>query len=93
MRTALHGDAVSVARVLLGAPPERRRWILLRICREADLAHRFFRDRHRPHPIWGDGSLMTAALRRHPLPEPGLDSADYCRCLAMTYQALGARGH
>lgn len=92
MRPALHGDAVSVARVLLGVRPERRSWVLARLLREADLAHGYLRRRRRAHPIWGDGSLMTAALRRRPLAEPALDNADYCRCLAMTYRALAARG-
>lgn len=92
MRQPLHGDAVSAARVLLRTRCGRRRWILARMFREADLAHAHFKRVRRTHPIWGDGSLMSAALRRHPLPEPALDDAEYCRCLAMTYSALAARG-
>lgn len=92
MREPLHGDAVSVARVLLEVRPHRRRWVLARLLREADLAHEYFKRKRRTHPIWGDGSLMTAALRRRPASEPSLDRADYCRCLAMIYNALAARG-
>lgn len=91
MREPLHGDAVSVARVLLGARPDRRPWVLARLIREAELAHRHFRRLGCAHPLWGDGSLMTAALRRCPLPEPALNRADYCDCLAMTFRALAAR--
>lgn len=92
MRRPLHGDAISVARVLLGTRPDRRRWVLARLFREADLAHGRVRRKGSAHPVWGDGSLMTAALRRHPRAEPGLDNADYCRCLAMTFEALAIRG-
>jgi hypothetical protein len=91
MRPPLHGDAVSVARVLLTVRPARRRWVLARMFREANLAHRHVSRWSLAHPIWGDGSLMTAALRRHPSAEPALDDADYCICLALTYRALAAR--
>lgn len=89
----LLGDVTAAAAALCVVPPGRRGWVLARMMREAVSADAHRARFRRAHPIWGDGSLMTAALRRHPLPEPGLDSADYCRCLAMTYQALGARGH
>ena len=91
MRRPLHGDAVSVARVLLDARPERRHWILARLFREAERAHSRIRQGQRPYPNWGDGSLMTAALRRRPVPEPSLADADYCRCLSMVYAALAMR--
>ena len=92
MRRPLHGDVVSVARVLAGTRPDRRPWVLRRLFREADLAAGFVRRSGRAHPVWGDGSLMVAALKRRPRPEPSLEDGDYCRCLAMVFDVLAGRG-
>lgn len=92
MRRPLHGDVISVARVLLGVPAARRGWVLHRMVREAEIAHRWVEARHSAHPRWGDGSLMTTALRRRPRGEPALDDADYCRCLGLTFDLLARRG-
>ena len=92
MRDPLHCDAIAVARVLVGTRPERRKWVLMRLFREADLANGHFKRRNRAHPFWGDGSLMSAALSRRPAPEPALSQAEYCRCLSAAYQALATRG-
>ena len=40
------------------------------------------------HPLWGDGSLMAAALRRPVVPEPDLSDADYLRALLRVLEAL-----
>lgn len=65
------------------------RWVLLRLFREAAAAAAWVGKTGRGHARWGDGSLMAAALRRKSVSEPTLASPDYCRCLAMTYAALG----
>ena len=57
MRSPVHGDAVSVARVLLSVPLARREWVLARIFREADMAHAQVLAGLGGHPYWGDGSL------------------------------------
>lgn len=87
MRRTLHGDVISAARVLVGVPPERRRWVLERLFREAEHASRFVQQNARMHPIYGDGSLLAAALRRCPASEPWLDNADYCSCLVLVFEA------
>lgn len=92
MRAPHHGDAVSAARVLLGVQPSRRAWVLARMLREADLAEARVRLGQGAHPIWGDGALMSAALRRRPLPEPPLSDGDYCGCLGLVFIALARRG-
>lgn len=92
MRRALHSDAVAAARVLLAVPPLWRRWVLSRLIREADLAHGRVKRGFPGHRLWGDGSLMAAALRRRPSAEPSLEDAEYCRCLSMVYAAIAGRG-
>lgn len=90
MRLPDHGDVVSAARVLLSVHPGRREWVLMRMLREADMAEGHFRGRHRAHWLWGDGTLMSSALRRRPAREPRLSDQEYCRCLAMVYAELAA---
>lgn len=92
MRRPLHGDVVSAARALLMTSPERRCWVLTRMLWEADRAQAWVATRSRAHPVWGDGTLMCAALRRRPVREPSLENADYCGCLALVFKALAARG-
>ena len=88
MRTPVHADAVSAARVIYGLAPELRAWVLARMLREAGLAADHVRRGKGAHPQWGDGGLMATALRRLPPPEPSLSDNDYCRCLAQVYSAL-----
>lgn len=93
MRPVMHGDVVAAARVLRSEIPETRPALLARLLRQTERADRFRKDTGRVHFLWGDGSLMTAALRRRPVPEPPLDDLDYCSCLAMVFEALVNRGH
>ena len=91
MRRVTHGDAISAARVLLRVPGRRREWVLARMLREAGRADKWVRATGRAHPLWGDGSLMAAALRRQPVSEPSLDDAGYCLCLSLVFFALAWR--
>ena len=59
-----------------------------RIFAEASKANSCVQTKGSSHSLWGDGSLMSAALRRSPGAEPTLRNADYCRCLAMVFSAL-----
>jgi len=91
MRRVLHGDVVAAARVLLATAPERRPGLLGRMLREADAADAHRRATGRAHPVWGTGSLMSAALARTRAPEPYLDDPDYAGCMAQVFEALVAR--
>ncbi len=42
------------------------------------------------HPVWGDGSLSAAALRRPTQSEPRLDDPDYLQCLITVFRHLQA---
>ncbi|RME16879.1 MAG: hypothetical protein D6801_04575 [Alphaproteobacteria bacterium] len=91
MRPVLHGDATTAALVLLAAPPALRPGILRRMLREADAADAWRARTGRAHPLWGTGTLMSAAMRRPRAREPYLDDRDYAACLAMVFEALVAR--
>lgn len=86
----MHGDVVAAARVLYAVPRPRRGAVIARLLKEAAWADIYRCDRGRVHPMWGDGSLMTAALLRKPPREPGLSDVDYCTCMAMVLEALTA---
>lgn len=91
MRPVLHGDVVSAARVLLAAGPDRRANLLARMLSEADAADAHRLRTGKAHPVWGTGSLMSAALTRARAKEPYLDDPDYAGCFAMVFDALVAR--
>lgn len=91
MRRVLHGDVSAAARALLAAPPATRAALVVRILREAEAADRFRRATGRAHPLWGNGSLMSAAMTYPRAHEPYLDDADYAACMAMLFEALIAR--
>lgn len=91
MRPALLGDVLAAARALLLVAPSDRPAHLTAIICAATVAERHRRWTGRSHPVHGDGSLMAAALACGAAPEPPLEDADYCRCLAFVLAALAAR--
>ncbi len=90
MRPVLHGDVSAAARALLAVPPAAREDLCARMIREAECAHVFMLRTGRPHPLWGNGSLMAAARRRVLRDEPGFDDVAYCHCFEMVLQAVVA---
>lgn len=91
MRRVLHGDVSATARALLAVPPEARGALAARLLREAGAADRFRLATGRAHPLWGNGSLMSAAMRYPRAREPYLDDPDYAACMAMLFEALIAQ--
>lgn len=92
MRPVRHEDVHAAARVLSAVQEHRRDWVLCRMLREADLSMGRIRKGQTAHRIWGDGSLMTAALHRKPAAAPTLADREFCLCLARIYQAIAGRG-
>jgi hypothetical protein len=88
MRQMLLGDVVAAARALLVVPSESRPMLLARLVREASFAEKHGRATGRNHPLHGDGSLMSAALRHPCVAEPPLDDKDYRLCLALVLTAM-----
>ena len=91
MRPVGHGDVSAAACVLLKAEREQRPRLLGRMLAEAETADAYRRELGRLHPLWGNGSLMGAALRHKRAPEPFLDDPDYASCMAMVFDALVQR--
>lgn len=88
MRPVLHGDVSNAARALLRVPEGAREFWCQRLIAQAELADRHVRQTGRAHPLWGNGSLMSAA-RKWPLAdEPGFDDLGFCRCFEIVLQTL-----
>lgn len=59
MRRILFGDLVAAAAVLAATDQAD---LADQMLTQADAAHRYVKHFRRPHPFWGDGSLMSRAL-------------------------------
>lgn len=91
MRRVLHGDVSAAACVLKLLPKTARHANLLHMMAQADAADAYRQQHQKLHRIWGDGSLMSAALQRPHAAEPLLDDPDYAACMALVFDALVAR--
>lgn len=63
MRYFLPGDLWAAASVLWQAAPDDPQAMVARLLAEANAAHRYMRRFGRPHPRWGNGSLMSRCLQ------------------------------
>lgn len=90
MRPVLHGDVSNAARALLYVPHALRRRLCDRMIMESQAADEYVRETGHIHPLWGNGSLMSAARKRMLADEPGFDDADYCACFEMVLRRLVA---
>ncbi len=91
MRPVLQSDVTAAARALLAVPGPARQKLCTRLLYEADCADRFTRRLGKPHPFWGNGTLLAAA-RGHPLVEERtFDDRDYCSAFEMVLAQLLAR--
>ena len=61
MRRCLPGDLLAAAALVAAAMPDQRLGLIRQILDQADAAHRYTKRFGRPHPIWGNGSLMARA--------------------------------
>ncbi|TYB82874.1 hypothetical protein [Maritimibacter fusiformis] len=91
MRRVMHGDVVAAGCALLAVPEAGRARLLSRMLAEAEAADRHRRATGRAHPVWGTGSLMSAALARDRVAEPFLDDRAYAECLALVFEVLARR--
>jgi len=91
VRRVLHGDVRAAARALLAVAPEARDGLLLRLFAEAEAADAHRLATGRAHPLFGTGSLMSAALGHRVAREPYLDDPAYADCMARVFDALVAR--
>ena len=89
MRRVLIGDLL-VAASVIGAASDPRRTTQTLLA-EADAAHRYAKRFGRPHPLWGNGSLMARALAEPHSAPITLDAPIALDALARLCQALSAR--
>ncbi|MCF6234364.1 MAG: hypothetical protein L3J36_14870 [Rhodobacteraceae bacterium] len=88
MRPVLHGDISNAARALLYVPVGLRASLCERMILESEAADEYVARVGRLHPLWGNGSLMSAARKRMLADEPTFDDADYCACFEMVLRRL-----
>ena len=88
MRRPRAGCAIAAARVLRAVPSGRRGWVLARMLAEARRAAAAGRSGRAVPRWWGHGSLLEAALRRRPGPEPALDDPEFRDCVIAVLRAL-----
>ena len=63
MSPVIYNDVLAAVSVVAGHPPECRATVATALIREADLADAYRQAQGAAHPVFGDGSLVTAALR------------------------------
>jgi hypothetical protein len=91
MRTILLGDIVGAARALLALPKEGRSGCLDLMITQSHAAHLFQKRLKKPHPIWGNGSLMARANTEQQVDEPFVSNIEYLRTLHFIIGALIVR--
>ncbi|NYS23958.1 hypothetical protein HUK65_03060 [Rhodobacteraceae bacterium 2376] len=88
MRPVTHGDIAATARVLMVTPQDARPEVLRAIITDAQRADRYRRLWSRVHPALGNGTLMAAALRHDPGPEPAAGDPAYLAAMLMVIETL-----
>lgn len=87
MRPVTLGDLAAAARVLLAQPEGLRPAAMAALIARAEAADLLRRTEGRHHPVYGNGTLMAAALA-HPRADPLHPGAvDYLSCLALATEA------
>ncbi|MBN8294192.1 hypothetical protein JI664_19630 [Rhodobacter sp. NTK016B] len=98
MRPVTLTDIAAAARVLLALPEGRRRAGMAALIARAERAEHHRVTTGRCHPLYGNGTLLSAALA-HPARDPPYDpvcdrnrpgASDYLACLALVTEALCA---
>ena len=91
MRTILLGDVISAARAMLKVQHHLRFGLLDTMIQQADAAHDYQKRQGKPHPFWGNGSLMARANAEPQAAEPLGSDLEYLRALHMVIGAIIAR--
>lgn len=81
MRPVLLQDLLMVARAVRYVPPDGRVALCRQIFVAADLADQHRRERSRPHPKFGNGTLTAAARAWPRAPGERLQTRAFCECL------------
>lgn len=87
MRRILSTDLIAAAAVLAAAPLTARPRLAREMLAQSHAAHAYFKRFGRPHPFWGDGSLLTRALAFDHRATPNLSDARFLAALAQMTRA------
>lgn len=91
MRPVLIGDVIAVARVLVVLPEEQWSGCVDLLLWRAKVADRYRQRLGKPHPTWGNGSLMaTTGAEPKALTEPFLSDLRWVRALSCVLDRLKA---
>ncbi len=91
MRTTLLGDVIAAARVLMNVQPDLWIGLLDAMIQQADAAHNYHKRLSKPHPLWGNGSLMARANAEPQMAEPFVSDLKYLAALQLVIGAIIAR--
>ena len=91
MRTILLGDITAAVRALLSVPQTSRSGLLTAMIKQADAAHDYHKRFRKPHPFWGNGSLMARANTEPQAAERFASDVDYLSVLQMVIAAIIVR--
>lgn len=91
MRTILLGDITAAARALLCVPQTHRPGLVTTMIKQADAAHDYHKRFRKPHPFWGNGSLMARANTEPQVTERFASDVDYLSVLQMVIAAIIVR--
>ena len=84
MRRCLIGDILAAASVIPAADLPHMQISGARLIAQADAAHRYAKRHGRPHPTWGNGSLMARAMAEPLVTAPNFS----CRTYLAAFQAI-----
>ena len=88
MRPLSPGDLDCAVAVVMAQPPHVRAEVAARLLAQADLADRYRKRLGRAHPLYGTGSLMSAALGWPEGPRVRVYDASYCAALIVVLMAV-----
>lgn len=88
MRTVLIGDIIAAARAILVLPATDQTSFLHLMLGQAHAAHLFHKRKKRPHPKWGNGSLMARMNAEPQVFEPFVSDLEYLQALQKVIGAL-----
>lgn len=91
MRPVLHSDVTSAARAVMAVPKQARVRFCARLLQQADWADQFTRRLGKPHPRWGNGTLLAAAKAHVLRPESTFDDPEYSAAFQIVLAQLVAR--
>lgn len=93
MRPLGPGDLDCAVAVVMRQPPVERKAVAARLLFEADVADRYRKRLGRAHPVYGSGSVLSAALRWPDGPmarttRGRVHDASYCAALIVVLTAV-----